>query len=163
MICEKCGIYNATTHIHTIINGKLHEKHLCLRCATADGYHMTNSNNMTQMLSSIFCGDVTDSRKNHTLTCDCCGSSFNDIVNSGKCGCAQCYTTFYDMLLPYLKRAQYGGFNHKGKLPHKLDVQFKTSIEKVDELRELLKEYIEAERYEEAAIVRDQIKDLEGM
>jgi len=34
MICNKCGIREATTYIRTTINGNMTEEHLCSECAS---------------------------------------------------------------------------------------------------------------------------------
>ncbi len=38
MICQSCGKKTATTHIKTIVNGKLTQYHLCADCAKEKGY-----------------------------------------------------------------------------------------------------------------------------
>lgn len=162
MLCEKCGIRNATMHIRTIVNGQLHEKHLCSLCAANGSYNSTNASNVTQILSSILNDDILISAKQENTRCSCCGSSFNDIIQSGKCGCAQCYTTFYEKLLPYFKRAQYGGINHGGKTIENAKNTLNKSDESVNDLKNLLKQLVAEEKYEEAAVVRDKIKLLEG-
>lgn len=155
MLCEKCGKNTATTHIRTVVNGHVYEKHLCDYCAN-DGYSAVGDNNITQMLTSVF----GENKASITTRCDCCGSSFSDIANSGKCGCAQCYTTFYNQLLPYFKRAQYGGTQHKGKNLNNAAV--KSNTDNVNELKLLLQQLIKEEKYEQAAIIRDKIKQCKG-
>ena len=38
MLCQICGQQPATTHIKTIVNGKLTQAHLCAECARKQGY-----------------------------------------------------------------------------------------------------------------------------
>ncbi len=159
MICEKCGINTATTHIRTIINGKIQEKHLCRNCAMDNGYLDANNNDLTQVLGNIFGDSVLPFEKKITR-CSCCGSSFDDIANSGKCGCSECYTQFYEQLLPYLKRV-HGSTEHIGKTPV-VELKDDTNLETIESLRESLKALIQEEKYEQAAVVRDKIKALEG-
>ncbi len=161
MLCEKCGKADATTHIRSVINGVVHEKHLCNHCATNEGYGDIKGNNLTQMLSSML-GNASVAEPNAQLTrCQCCGSTFSDIAKSGKCGCPECYTTFYEQLLPYLKRV-HGSTKHTGKVPTRTSVFEKQNVETVQELRAVLKQLINEEKYEQAAVVRDKIKQLEG-
>lgn len=160
MLCEKCGAKSATTHIRTVVNGVICERHLCNECAVSLGYVNTNSNNLTQMLSSMFGGTV-ELNENKVTTCAQCGLTINEIINNGKCGCAQCYSTFYDKLIPYIKKAQYGRQIHKGKIPNCKKTDVKPNDEKIMELKILLKKLVDAEKYEEAALVRDKIKLLE--
>ena len=159
MLCEKCGANTATTHIRSVINGKVYERHLCSHCAASDGYGDVKGNNLTQMLTSMFGDTVTLQSQNKVVRCGCCGTSFEDIADSGRCGCAECYTTFYEQLLPYFKRL-HGDIKHIGKTP-KCDCQDKQPADTVQELRKLLKELIKQENYEQAAVIRDRIKSLQ--
>ena len=99
--------------------------------------------------------------KSKAVRCLCCGFTFEDITQSGKCGCAECYSVFYDRLLPYLKKAQYDRTTHKGKIPNTVAPSKKSRKEEIAELRALLSELIKSEKYEEAAEIRDRIKMLE--
>ncbi len=158
MICEKCGANNATTHIHTIVNGKVHEKHLCKYCAANNDYGYTKGNDFEQMLMSMFGDTVSLQSKNKIEKCSCCGSTFDDIAQNGKCGCSECYEIFYDQLLPYLKRV-HGSIKHVGKvLNNDMSDQ---SVDKIDDLRKLLEKLVKEEKYEQAAVIRDKIKILQ--
>lgn len=157
MLCEKCGVNTATTHIRTVVNGEVYERHLCGNCAMSEGYADIKNNSLTQMLSDMF-GDTVLPNDNKITRCSCCGSSFSDIADSGKCGCSECYTTFYKQLLPYFKRV-HGNIQHIGKKA--IGAQAENKDGAIDELRSLLKKLIEEENYEQAAVVRDKIKGLQ--
>ncbi len=159
MICEKCGVNTATTHIRTVVNGVVHEKHLCSLCASAENYSDAKTNNLSQMLSSMLDNTHISLSNDNVTKCNCCGNTFSDIVNSGKCGCSNCYTTFYEQLLPSLKRL-HGSIKHIGKKPNLKNYE-KASDDNIDELRELLKSLVKEEKYEEAAVIRDKIKNME--
>ncbi len=153
MLCEKCGKHNATTHIRTIVNGVICEKNLCEYCAAEDGLGVSMQNPLGSMLSSMF-GEFA--KPVTTKRCKVCGSSFNDIAKSGKAGCSECYITFKSEFLPYLKRV-HGSTNHTGKVPNILQ-----NDNRVEELKEQLKSLISEENYEQAAVVRDKIRELEA-
>lgn len=160
MLCEKCGKADATTHIRSVVGGKVFEKHLCGNCAASEGYGDIKGNNLSQMLSSMF-DDTTITPNNSQRTrCGCCGSTFGDIAQSGKCGCPECYNVFYEQLLPYFKRV-HGSIKHIGKIPTNI-MPSETKTDKLSELRKLLNKLVKEENYEQAAVVRDQIKQLEG-
>ena len=161
MICEKCGVNNATTHIRSVVNGVVNEKYLCASCAASEGYGDIKSNSLSQMLSSMFGDTVAASTKSRVTRCKCCGSTFADIAKSGKCGCAECYTTFYEQLLPYFKRV-HGSTQHIGKMPKSVTHTHDTSKDNLSELRALLTQLVNEENYEQAAVVRDKIKKIEG-
>jgi protein arginine kinase activator len=93
--------------------------------------------------------------------CPICGMSWNDFKQAGVMGCGHDYDQFAAKLLPLLKRAQEGATQHVGKVParHKTpdtDRQFTTL-----RLRRELQKAIEAENYEQAAQLRDQLRTLE--
>ncbi len=157
LLCDKCGKNTATTHIRSVINGVVTEKNLCSHCAAIEGYGNANNNNLSQMLFSMF--DDTHKSKTTATRCECCGTTFNDIAQSGKCGCPDCYKTFYRQLLPYIKRV-HGSTHHIGKTLDNTNCV--KNDDTVDQLRNQLKQLIGEEKYEEAAIVRDKIKDLEA-
>ncbi len=160
MLCEKCGKNHATTHIRSVVNGVVHEKNLCGYCAAAEGYNELHDNSLTKMLASMF-GDVLISNtQSKNIRCECCGASFSDIAESGKVGCPQCYKTFYNELLPYLKRV-HGSIKHTGKIPNRAPLTVAPKQDTVEALRLRLTELVREEKYEEAAILRDKIKKLE--
>ena len=75
------------------------------------------------------------------LKCDSCGSTFEDIIDTGRYGCPNCYDVFEDRMDPILKKLQ-------------------GAQSKMDTLQEELKKAIKEERYEDAAKIRDEIKKL---
>ena len=161
MLCEKCGKNKAAMHIRSVVNGKVFEKHLCNHCAILDGYNDLTSNDLSQMLFSAIDNKQSAVQQHKVAQCKCCGMTFADISKSGKCGCAECYTTFYEELLPYLKRV-HGSTQHIGKIPQTENQTTESNIDKVNKLRDYLNLLIKEEKYEQAAVVRDQIKALEG-
>lgn len=160
MLCQKCKKNHATTHIHSVINGVVSEIELCSACAAESGYTTTVKSPLVDMLASVF-GDFSSVPVSlSAVRCDCCGSVFADIAKTGKVGCANCYEIFGNELLPYIKRV-HGTTKHIGKKPNNAALV----VSKKDEIAELrlkLKELIEKENFEEAAVVRDEIKKAEG-
>lgn len=161
MLCEGCGKNKATTHIRAVVNGVVSEKNLCNTCAVKEGYTDIKANNLSQMLSSMFGNSLSGLQNKNLVRCNCCGSAFSDIANSGKCGCAQCYETFYEQLLPYIKRV-HGSTRHIGKTPCLTVSATKPTNDSLSNLRARLKQLVTEENYEEAAIIRDKIKEMEA-
>lgn len=161
MICESCGKNPATTHLKTIINGELTEYSLCAECAQKLGYGnlLTGlGRNFSSLLGGFF-GDAEPAAED-TIHCKCCGSSFDDIARSGKVGCAECYHTFYDRLIPLIQRI-HGNTKHRGKVPGGSPLQPKPQSE-LSVMRRELREAIDCENFEQAAALRDRIRELEG-
>lgn len=161
MICEKCGKNNATTHIRSIVNGVVREVNLCSYCATEEGYTNISHNSLAGMLASML-GEASGSKLSaQTVKCEICGATFADIAKTGKVGCAKCYETFEKELLPYLKRV-HGGTKHIGKVPNSAPLIVIPETETAETLRLELNRLVSEEKYEQAAVVRDKIKKLEG-
>lgn len=173
MLCQNCGKREATTHIKRVVNGETSESHFCAECASSLGYKDVFSGwglNFSDLLGGFLGENVTP---HGTLVsghrCAKCGSSWNDIVREGKVGCAECYRTFYDKLLPSLQRI-HGRTRHTGKVSGSAGkhepVQQKTEQELKEEKIELLKkqmsEAVAEQDFEQAAKLRDEIRALEA-
>jgi len=159
MLCEKCGQREATTHVRQNINGHIQEFHLCTDCATLGGKSEligSFSHTFSDMLSALF-GEPRSipSQKR----CEGCGALFSDIVSSGKLGCAKCYSTFYQELLPTISRL-HGQTEHIGKVSGNASEEVKTR-RRLQSLRQQLQQAIEEEEFEKAAALRDNIRQLE--
>lgn len=166
MVCQNCGKNEATTHIKQIINGDMAESHLCSDCASHLGYSDMFSGfglNLSELFGG-FLGDMMPSlTSGKTQRCTKCGTSFEEIVHSGRVGCADCYTTFYDRLLPSIQRI-HGKIKHSGKVstaPVETP-KIETTEEKIEKLKALMNEAVAKQEFEEAAKIRDEIKALEG-
>lgn len=159
MMCEKCGKNPATTHLKTVLNGVVHENHLCSYCAANEGYGNIGTLSLTNMLASMF-GESVSRGKPISKRCECCGASFSDIAQSGRVGCSECYTTFRNELIPSLNRL-HGKAIHIGNTPSSEKAE-ETPEEKIKNLKNKLSEAIAAEEFENAAKLRDEIRKLEG-
>lgn len=158
MLCQKCGKNPATTHIHSVIGGVVKDVDLCQSCAAEQGYSSNPVGSLASMLSSVF-GDVALPCAAREEGCSCCGATFREIANMGKAGCPLCYEKFKKELLPYLKRI-HGSVQHVGKKSAR-DQLIVTPKDKLTEMRKKLTELVKNENYEEAAVVRDEIRRIE--
>ncbi len=179
MLCQNCEKNEATTHIKQIINGKMTQTHLCSDCAKHMGYGDMFSDfslNLSEFFGNFFGETLPSSGQSAALRCPKCSFTFNDIVREGKVGCAQCYETFYDKLLPSLQRI-HGKIRHSGKISRvsneaeatadiieETPVQKaeKTASEKIEELQAQMQQAVAEQNFELAAKIRDEIKALEG-
>lgn len=162
MLCQNCGKYEATTHVKRIINGESAEAHLCSDCAKALGYTDVFGgfgNTFGDLLGSFFGESQVGGIGSRTIRCEKCGNTFNDIVNSGKLGCADCYTTFYDKLLPSLQRI-HGKTRHEGKNPTVINAELAHSENTLASLEEELKTAVSQQNFERAAELRDKINKM---
>ncbi len=178
MMCKNCAQRTATTHIKTIINGQLTESHLCSQCAKKQGYGQMLSewNGFGSLLSGLLSGEPeAGTLGSGEKRCPGCGASFREISRSGKVGCGQCYSTFRTQLIPVIERL-HGAAQHKGKIPggsalrvqeenrQLVNVENRASspLSEVEEKKKLLQKAIETQDFEQAAVLRDQIKELES-
>lgn len=160
MLCENCGKFAATTHIKKIINGVSTDKHLCSQCAKQYGISNLHSGSIANMLSTMFGNIINENQYLKQKSCKSCGTQFSEIVNSGKVGCDECYTEFYDDLLPYIKRV-HGSVKHIGKVPNNAPLVV-VNEDRLTILRKTLHDLVLKEEFEQAAVIRDEIKKLES-
>lgn len=126
--------------------------------------------------------------KTSLLQCNDCGMTFEDFANTGEFGCGNCYITFADRISPVLKKlhgsSKYVGREYrkaideleenknrfaeaqktKGKASKQKEGANKEKSEKEKQLEKLqkdLQQAIKEERYEDAAKIRDNIKEIE--
>jgi len=162
MLCDICGKNQATVHLTEIVDNEVTELHLCEECARAKSIEMEQQFGLGDLLAGLaeFAKGIepTESTK---LKCPNCELSYDDFKKIGKLGCSQCYTTFKKYLSPLLKKI-HGSHKHIGKAPVKLahTLNNRKSLT-LEELRQKLQRAIEMEEFEEAARIRDQIRELE--
>jgi protein arginine kinase activator len=162
MLCEKCRKNPANTHIKTMVNGQVTEWNLCSQCAADMGYQNILggfSLGIGDLLGTVMGGSKAPAALRDEIRCEGCGSTLSEISRTGKAGCAKCYTTFYDQLLPSLQRI-HGKTRHAGKLPSSAGAQAKQRRH-LDELHRQLSQAIESQAFEKAAKLRDQIQQIE--
>lgn len=161
MLCQKCKKNQATTHVKKNINGKITERHLCAHCAQEEGFHSLFGEigfDLGDFWGNLFAEPSARSLID-TVRCEGCGCSFNEIAQAGRAGCPQCYTTFYDRLLPSIERI-HGKAQHVGKIPSGAGEKVRQRRE-LDDLRRRLSESIASQDYEECARLRDRIRELD--
>ena len=184
MLCENCGKREANVRYQENINGITRELNLCEECSNKLGITKNMNMDLFAMdLPSFFGSFLEDFESDDimkvlgetkTTRCKSCNSSFDDIIMTGMLGCPNCYDTFDIKLDQILKRIQ-GANRHIGRLGKISDNKIKLEENKVisnnennknektkkDKLEEELKKAIKDERYEDAAKIRDEIKNME--
>lgn len=160
MICEQCGENEASLHLVTYVNGEKTEKNICAFCAEKMNIHGVFSPfSVGDLFNGFIKAPSLKPSLDKTLQCSHCGMTINEFKNTGRLGCANCYITFEDQLIPIIKKVQ-GSTEHTGKAPAKMDKKF-SKRRQIDLLKEKINDAIQKEDYEQAAVLRDQIKSLE--
>ncbi len=166
--CQHCNEREATTFIRKNINGEKTEMHLCSECAAELGVmdDFSPENFFADSFFGNFLGAGIPSMKvlSGVDRCEYCGSSFNDIVKSGKVGCANCYKKFEDKLEPSILKI-HGKTRHLGKnvsytVEEDQNRESKEVKDNSEMLKEQLRQAIKEQRFEDAAVLRDKIKEL---
>jgi len=160
MICNSCGKGKATIHVTELIEGKMVEVHLCEKCANEKDIANKVSFSLNDILAGLmqFTSQTEEMSQQLKVRCPGCDLSIQDLQKKGKVGCAQCYEVFAQFLLPLIKKI-HGSTQHFGKRPARVDKKLNIHIE-IEKLEADLHKKIEAEAFEEAAVVRDKIKFL---
>lgn len=165
MVCQECKKRQASVHFTKIVNGEKMELKLCEVCAKERGdLDLGHGEHFSfhKLLAGLLDIDelqVMGEQEMEKATCNNCGLSEHSFVNSGRLGCSECYNTFGFKLDPLLKRIQ-GGSSHVGKVPVRAGGKIRIKRE-MQNLRDKLNMCIAKEDFEQAAIIRDQIKELE--
>lgn len=169
MECQECHQRTATLHFTQVINGQKSEVNVCGVCAREKGYmtYPEESYSLHNLLAGLLNFDATQIEKLGDTTakqavdfhCPHCELTFSEFQRVGKFGCAKCYQAFSERLQPIIRRVQSGNVNHHGKIPKRQAGNLHTK-RKIESYKLQLQQLIADESFEEAAIVRDQIKEL---
>lgn len=165
MNCERCQERPAVVHLTEIINNKKRVLHLCEQCARevqAESFGFLPQMNLHNFLAGLFSNQIASPFSPAVAEgqkCPSCGLSEGQFAKSGLLGCGDCYRYFGDRLDPVFRRI-HGTTRHNGKVPERTGGRVKLSKE-IDRLKVKLREAISREEFEEAAKLRDQIRDLE--
>ncbi|MCK5114549.1 MAG: UvrB/UvrC motif-containing protein [Phycisphaerae bacterium] len=157
--CDKCD-NPATVHMTEITGGQKVEKHLCEDCAEAEGITIKTNVPISQLLEDFVLQTSSDAPDMPDLKCDLCGMTFGEYRDASLLGCPNDYEAFSPALVPMIVRAQNGADQHVGKVPQRADETMRKQNE-ILRLRSELKQAVHAEDYEQAANLRDQIKNTE--
>ncbi len=167
ILCESCGKNPATVHYKEVKNGVKRELNLCAHCAGKIGQK-----------ESLFHEDLFGSFPLFSQTasfpaeqmekCPLCGATLSSVRKNGVFGCSACYDAFSGKLdlTPFVGNGYRAGrLSEKAKetLPKKEKMkETEPALDQIASLREKLKAALETENYEEAARLRDEIREKEG-
>ena len=170
MKCQKCGKYEATIKYSENVNGNKKSFNLCYDC-----YKNLKFSSFSNVFSPMLF-DIPEfiEEKNR---CDVCNSTFDDYANTGLFGCPNCYNVFENKLDKIFLKIH--GKNKHVYIKDKQDIKTESDgkqifdenrktaedmskEQKINDLKNQIKKLIESENYEKAAIIRDEIKKIEG-
>ena len=185
MLCQNCGKNEANIRYTQIINGVKKEIAICSRCAKEmgmDGFVMPDFPiNFNSFLGDFF-NDYAENAllpnyQNEIVKCKKCGTTYEDFINTGMFGCSECYNTFSNPIDSLLKNL-HGSSKHSGRRINSKNEEIivddneknnssnkkemtNSKDSKKKDLKKELEKAIREERYEDAAKIRDQLKEGE--
>jgi protein arginine kinase activator len=163
MKCDNCS-KQATVHLTEIHGGKKVEKHLCEQCAAKlEGLQSKAHTPINELLTSFVLAHSGAQKDQQISNCEQCGMTWAEFRQNGLLGCAADYDLFERDLAPLIQRAHEGATHHVGKTPVSHGGSSAGLRQQFDltRLRKELQRAVEQEDYEQAAKLRDQIKQTE--
>ena len=158
MLCDICKKIEATVHLTQIAGEKKVEIHLCAGCAKDKGVEDVAGFSLSDLHVGL--GAAEEITNDVAVKCPICGFSQTDFKKTGRLGCAACWETFAEGLGGLLK-AMHKSDRHVGKVPSKA-AHTLVITEQIKDLTGELDAAVRAEKYEQAAQLRDQIRELEA-
>ncbi|MBQ8510801.1 MAG: UvrB/UvrC motif-containing protein [Clostridia bacterium] len=171
MLCQKCRKNNATLYYKENVNGKVNEYALCAECAKEleqNGSIKLSSPfggfgdelfGMGSLFSGFF-GNGGLRAAGEPKRCPLCGARFDELARSGKIGCPQCYETFTAELAPTINQV-HGSAKPAGRSPRRFGEK-QERARRIEALKAELSAAVQAQEFEKAVTLRDQIRELEA-
>jgi protein arginine kinase activator len=158
--CQFCS-NPATVHLTDIVKNQKKELHLCQSCAEAQHLVHKQELNLPAIVQSLIgqhLGPESDALAR--LVCPTCGIKYMEFRAQGRLGCPHDYAVFRAGLVPMLQRI-HRAQRHVGKSPRRRDRDPGRQAELM-ELRRRLRAAVETEAYEDAARLRDLLRQKEA-
>jgi protein arginine kinase activator len=152
--CELCKKNAASVHFTEIADSEVSKLFICRDCAESRGL-LEEAPSLEELMSSIS-KPKRRAATRHVHPCPKCGLEFADFQSQGRLGCPDCYVAFATQLKPLLRQI-HEDWQHTGKQPRGTTVAA-SAWARVEALQNELQAAIEAEHYERAAKLRDQIR-----
>lgn len=171
MFCENCKERPASVIVTKGYMGESVEHNLCEKCA----FHsetlplgMQDEQLSIQQFLSHWFGEMDafqpepkkEKNKVEQFACATCQLTYQKFLDVGKFGCSNCYETFKKSIPHVLGKLHSGKSKHIGKVPASFN-QLYAIKRKIEEIREKMQEAVEAERFEDAALLRDEANRLQ--
>ncbi|MDP7006492.1 MAG: UvrB/UvrC motif-containing protein [Phycisphaerales bacterium] len=149
-LCDQPAIY----HDVRIVNGVHETLHLCQEHAVEAGINL-GPIDISVVLNMPHLSQGSDTIK----SCPDCGMTIAQYKETSLLGCPTCYETFAEQLEHIIKSVQDNHTQHIGRAP----TQVSNDMCRHLQIRRLLTELesaVSQEEYEQAALLRDQLREL---
>lgn len=166
MKCQECQERPATVRLVRIVGGQKTEQYLCQECAQERGEvampfqpQFPFGNLLVGMMGDEWWSGPRKAPVT-SVRCEECGLTHEEFSRTGLLGCGECYHALARVVDPILARV-HGHSRHTGKTPRRARSQIAVD-ERLDELRRQLEDLVRREEFEQAAMVRDRIREIEA-
>lgn len=176
MFCERCKKKKATIHLTEILKNIKSEVHLCDECAKSIGLNAKLSKISLSVQDMLTFIDYNEPEKKEIVLnksiCPNCGMTSEEYIKNGILGCSECYFTIEknnSKLFEKINKRHIGkkpinyieNKNNNTKAIGDNNIIYKHFEENIVNLHKKLNEAVTEERYEDAAVIRDKIKEKE--
>lgn len=170
MLCEECGVREATIAMVVRAGGESTTRHLCPECMKRVHQELLGKpiqDLLSGILSAISDGDESASPQ-EDIVCPQCGRSLHEFQRTGRLGCAGCYQAFREQLQPMLLRihgrAQHAGFQPEVAAEKAANAAAAAAAvpDRKAELTRLMAQAVAVEDFETAAQLRDELRTLQA-
>jgi protein arginine kinase activator len=174
--CDMCD-KQASVFLTQIVEGKLTQANLCDQCSKDKGVTDPTGFQLADFLIGAAGQGKSklDTAEDDAMACPACGFTRAHLKKIGRLGCPECYQTF-GADLDNMLRAMHKGTRHIGKVPGKVAAPAakaaattavtappKVSPKKrLSDLKDAIERAVADERYEDAARLRDEMRDIES-
>jgi protein arginine kinase activator len=159
MLCSICKEKEATVFFTHIEGDKVKKVDVCEECYKTKGANDPAAFSLADMLLGLGASqEIEQASGGVELKCTRCGFTQADFKKAGRLGCPECYKTFAEGLEGLLK-SMHKGTRHVGKVPESLR-QTRDLSDRLKGLQKKLAKAVEDENFEQAALLRDEIKQM---
>jgi protein arginine kinase activator len=157
MLCCVCKEKEATVHLTQIAGEKVQKVDMCEECAKSKGVNDPAGFSLADLLLGLGASqEIEQAGKGSEVKCPRCGFTQADFKKAGRLGCSSCYDTFREALEGLLK-TMHKGTRHLGKVPEGAR-RDRDLADRLAMLQKRLSKAIAGEDFEQAATLRDEIK-----
>jgi protein arginine kinase activator len=163
--CQICKKNIATVHYTEIdIDYKVKkETHMCESCAQANGLQDVAVKTVSpfQIIENLIKPNLPQQLRDLLETrCPKCGMTYPEFRSGGRLGCPHDYEVFQEGIQSVLRQVQGRSRKHVGKVPRRAGAMIQRQIRQTA-LQGELEQAIAVEDYENAAKIRDALRELQ--
>lgn len=163
MQCESCENAEAVIQFTKVEDNQARVFHLCETCAADQGLDVGGTPPNAPLAD--FLAQIGKSMGDEAIAagqCPSCGLTPAQLKQLGRLGCSECYEHYQQHLRALLRRL-HGATHHAGKVPTTPDGSEMDRTARAQSLRRSLQRAVDDEDFENAAILRDQIRRLDAV